>query len=109
MKGIQYFEGLDEVFDCIWLIEQVKLISLVVDHRKQKPYEYAHIILHNFLNTRQSKQDTCEVYMDRFCSYLLMGKLSGVNVLENSILGNVKTRRPVEVTDCTMDRGSSPF
>ena len=47
--------------------------------------------------------------MDRFCSYLLMGKLSGVNVLENSILGNVKTRRPVEVTDCTMDRGSSPF
>ena len=79
LKGLEEYEDQDSDFNCVWLLQQVKLISSGVEQRVQNPYESIFLLMRSLVNMRQGEHETCDAYATRFRDMIHTIELAGIS------------------------------
>ena len=82
------FEDIGIEFDCIWLLNQVKVISSIVEHHTKNAYESVFITLRGGggVNISQLDNNSSETYIERFRDGRHTLELAGIAYLYHLIL-----------------------
>ena len=60
-----YFEYKSDIFDCLWILKQVKEVTTVLDVKSNEQYNL-HVAMLNLLTMRQGKQESEDSFNMRF-------------------------------------------
>jgi hypothetical protein len=66
LRGIQDFKSKNNKYVCLWVLQQVKLISSGVDQSTSNPSANLFLLMKNLYNNRQGPDETVETYAKRF-------------------------------------------
>jgi hypothetical protein len=66
LRGVQDFKEKNSAYDCLWVLQQVKLISSGVDQSTANPSANLFLLMKNLYYNRQGSDEPVETYAKRF-------------------------------------------
>jgi hypothetical protein len=107
LRGVEDFKEKDSAYNCLWLLQQVKLVSSGVDQSTSNPSANLFLLLKNFYYNKQGPDETVETYAKRFENMSTSIELAGGQVFHHPGLQKLELKRMMEAQGEAVSQATS--